>query len=99
MNIPRNDYFDEDGQITFVPCINWIPGYIYKQIKTLPKDPSDFKLADLFSDPESSSWDERMRHQRNYEWAETLKMIYPTWADWSSGFEGLGSLFGSEEDE
>lgn len=99
MKIPRNDYFTEDGQITFVPCINWIPGLIHKQIRSLPAEESDFKLGDLFEDPESSDWDERQRHQRNYEWRETLIMLSPNWSDWSSGFEGLGSLFGSEENE
>ena len=72
---------------------------IHKQIRSLPADPSDFKLADLFSDPDSTKWDERMTHQRNYEWRETLITLSPNWSDWSSGFEGLGSLFGSEEDE
>jgi hypothetical protein len=92
MNIPRNNYFDEDGQITFVACINWIPGLIAEEIDSLPSPPVE-ELSDLFGD-----YHPNQRHfQRKYEWRELLVALYPNWTDWSSGFEGLGSLFGSEE--
>ena len=95
----RNNYLDQDGQPTLITCINWIPRLVEAQIKKLPDQPSEFNLSDLFGDPESKDWDRRSNHQRGYEWRAILMILYPGWEDYASGFEGLGSLFGSENNE
>ena len=99
MTLSRNDYLNQDGQRVLITCLNWIPGLVEAQIKTLPEDPSELRLGDLFGDPESTDWDKRERHQRRYAWREVLMMLYPQWEDYDTGFEGLGSLFGSENNE
>jgi hypothetical protein len=99
MTLPLNDYLNYEGERVYITCLNWIPGVIAHQIRELPNDPSPLTLGELFSEPESQDWDKRAIHQRAYEWREILEILYPGWKDHGSGFEGLGSLFGSEEDE
>jgi len=91
-----SSYQRHNGEPVFIACMNWVPGIIAKQIKYLPDEESPIRLADLFSEPDSKEWAVRSTHQRNYEWRQILEILYPDWAEYEPGFEGLGSLFGSE---
>lgn len=35
--------------------------------------------------------------RRDRDWRVILVIMYPNWGDYQEGFEGLGSLFGSEK--
>jgi len=87
----KNNYLDGSGDQIFISCINWIPGLVVEEIRK-----SAGTLGSLFENPSDS---ERIREQRRNEWKEILVILYPNWQDWQEGFEGLGSLFGSENNE
>lgn len=99
MNIPKNDYMNYDGRPVYITSLNWIPGLMVEEINNLPSEESPLTLGSLFSQPESDDWYARTIHQRAYEWRQILEILYPGWDDHGDGFEGLGSLFGSENNE
>jgi hypothetical protein len=86
----KNNYLDGSGDQIFIPCINWIPGLVVDEIR---------KSADIRSLFEEYSGSDKIRKQRQNEWREILVILYPNWNDYQEGFEGLGSLFGGENNE
>ena len=101
-----NDYLDGEGLPTFISCINWIPGMVHQEIETLPKSTEkEVNLGSLFGTPKTNQmlseiWLTQLRWRRN-NWRTLLEILYPNHNDCDpdSGFEGLGSLFGSETNE